>query len=110
MNINIDGNNFIDPLNRMIVVIKSTGRRTDTVSNNPFRIRHLIVNTFQNRSLFITHGSHDEQEIGLARRKADELSTKTRNIITTRNSPHKLNRAAGGSKRKRPERILSRPV
>lgn len=95
--------------NRVTVVIVATTIGTTSHTDNPARVRHLIIDLAQSGGHLVGQGTSDNHNIGLTR-GSTENDSKTILIVTGGGEVHHLDGAACKTESHGPQRALTSPV
>src|SRR4051812_42803703 len=82
--VNIDGNNSVHALQHRITAVHATRTGARAHGDDPFRFRHLVVNTTHSGRHFVGHGARDDHAVSLAGGKTHDLGAETGDVETTR--------------------------
>ena len=109
-NININGNNAINPLHRSIIIVKTSAGRAGAKRHYPFRLTHLFVYPLKNRGQLLVHSANHHEEISLPRAKSRQKSPEAVNIVWRHRQRHIFHGTARRRKRIGKNRILASPA
>jgi hypothetical protein len=108
--IDINGDDLIHALHHAVDVIHPPTIRTGTHGDHPFGFCHLFIKPQHDRSNFLEDGSGDNQEVSLARRTTQDLSSEPSEVITGCEDRCHFDKATGCPEKQGPEAILTGPV
>lgn len=109
-NINVHGDDLVDALENRVGAIHAAGRCAGTHGDTPFWLRHLVPDTFHGESHFVSDGSGDDHDVGLARGETHDFHAEAGDVEAGRGGGHEFDRAAGKAHRHRPKRVFPHPV
>ena len=98
------------PWSDRVVVEHAAGARAGAHRDHPLRLEHLVVDLAQRRGHLVHDAAGDDQQVGLARRRAERLHPEARDVVARRDDRHHLDRAAGEPERVGPHRLRLRPA
>ena len=104
------GDDLVHALEDGVVVEHPARARAGAHRDHPLRLEHLVVDLAQRRGHLVRDAAGDDQQVGLARRRAERLHPEARDVVARRDDRHHLDRAAGEPERVRPHRLRLRPV
>src|SRR5215472_1186319 len=102
-NVDVNGKHLIAALHDAIVVEDTARSGAGAHGDNPLRLRHLIVKKANDRCHFLREAAGDDHEVGLPRRRAEDLSAKAGDIEAGGSHGHHFDRAAGESEAQGPD-------
>ena len=92
-----------------VVVEHPAGARAGAHRDHPLRLEHLVVDLAERRGHLVRDAAGDDQQVGLARRGAEDLHAEARDVVARRDDRHHLDRAAGEAERVGPDRLRPAP-
>src|SRR5262249_44803866 len=87
----------------------SAGARARAHRDHPLGLEHLVVDLSQRRGHLVHDAARDDQQIGLARRRAKRFHPEPCEVVARGDDRHHLDRAACETERVRPHRLGLRP-
>ena len=103
------GHDLVDALEHRVVVEHPARERAGAHRDHPLGLEHLVVDLAERRRHLVRHAARDDQQVGLARRRAEPLHPEARDVVARRDDRHHLDRAAGEAERVGPDRVGLRP-
>ena len=107
--VDVDRDDLVDALEHRVVVEHPARARARAHRDHPLRLEHLVVDLAQRGGHLVRHSAGDDQQVGLARRRAEALHPETGDVVAGRDDRHHLDRAAGEAERVGPHRVRLRP-
>src|SRR5438045_9726393 len=102
-NVNIDGNAAVNALHRRVGIKWPAGRGARAHRDRPFGLRHLIENAADYRTHLQSDCAGNDDEIALAWAGTKDAGAESIDIEARSACRHHLDRAAGQTKRHRPD-------
>ena len=110
-NVNINGDVAIDAFKHIIALLEGTaGDCAGAHRDNVFRFRHLVVEPDDLRRHFLGDGAGDNHEIGLARRRSEDLGAKSRKVVTGHAGGNHLDGTTSEAELEGPYGVFSTPI
>ena len=108
-NIDIDRQEAVDALHHRIDVVHAARIGAGAHGDHPARFAHLLVKPLQRHRHLAEHRARHDQQVGLARRRADHLGAEAGLIVDRRQRRRHFDVAARQAEVERPETVLARP-
>ena len=108
--VHVDGHDLVDTLHDRIVVEHAAGAGAHAHRDDPLGLHHLVVHLTQHRRHLLADPTGDDHDVGLTRRRAEDLHPEAGDVVVRGAGRHHLDRAAGETERGRPRRARPRPV
>jgi hypothetical protein len=105
----VDRDDLVHALEDGVVVEHPAGARAGAHRDHPLRLEHLVVDLPQRRCHLVGDAARDDQQVGLARRGAEDLGAEARHVVAGGDDRHHLDRAAGEPEGVGPDRASLRP-
>src|SRR5262245_875036 len=100
-NVDVDGNDRVDPLHGGVVVVEPARARADAKGDDPLRLGHLLVDAFEHGRHLVRDRADDEQHVGLTWRETREPCAEAIDVVMRARCRHVLHATA-----RRHERVL----
>ena len=108
--VDVDRQELVRARDQRVVVEDAGARRAGAHRDHPLRLEHLVVDAADDRRHLDRDAAREDQHVGLARRRAEDLGAEARAVVARRDDRHHLDRAAGEAEGGGPERVRARPV
>ncbi len=107
--VDVHRDDLVDALEDRVVVEHPAGARARAHGDDPLRLEHLVVDLADRRRHLVRHATRDDEQVRLARRRAEALHAEARDVVARRDDRDHLHRAAREPERVRPDGVRLRP-
>src|SRR4051794_8282392 len=107
--VDVDGHELVGRDDR-VVVEDAHRARARAHRDRPLRLEHLVVDAPDDRRHLDADAAAEDQQVGLARGRAERLEAEARDVDARGHEAHHLDRAAGQPERRGEQRVAARPV
>jgi hypothetical protein len=108
--VHVHRDDVIHPLHDRVVVEHPPAGRAHAHREHPTRFGHLVVDLPQHRGHLVAHPPGHDHQVGLPRRRPEDLHPETGQVVTWRTGGHHLDGATGQPEGGGPQRRLPGPV
>ena len=104
------GHHLVHALDDRVVVEHAAAARAGAHGDDPLGLGHLVVDAAQHRRHLPRQPAGDDHQVRLARRPAEDLGAKPRDVVAAAAHRHHLDGAARQAERHRPDGRPARPL
>ena len=107
--VDVDGDDLVDALEDRVVREHAAGGGAGAHRQHPLRLEHLLVELADRCRHAVRDAARDDHQVGLARRRADDLGAEAPDVVARRHERDHLHRAAREAEAERPDRVRRGP-